>query len=102
MTADCNYSKQVWNYFASAGVVPQQPPPTTCEGLQQWWTSMVGHPQANTSSQTEQAVLYIAWNLWKERCRRVFDNKEVGVSQLVIFIKEDMTNWHLAHQFWEE
>jgi hypothetical protein len=39
---------------------------------------MVGHPQANTSSQTEQAVLYIAWNLWKERCRRVFDNKEVG------------------------
>nr|CAB3446818.1 unnamed protein product [Digitaria exilis] len=53
-------------------------------------------------NQTEQAVIYIVWNIWKKRCRRVFDNKELSVPQLVLLIKQDIHNWHTAHGFWEE
>ncbi|KAF8653131.1 hypothetical protein HU200_062575 [Digitaria exilis] len=54
---------------------------------------MVEQQQTQGSSQTEQIIIYIAWNIWKERCRRVFDNKEMMVSQLVILIRQDISNW---------
>ncbi|KAF8780482.1 hypothetical protein HU200_001607 [Digitaria exilis] len=63
---------------------------------------MIGPTRTQASDTTEQAVLYIAWNIWKERCRRVFDTKEMNASQLVLLIKQDIQNWHTAHNNWEE
>ena len=44
-----------------------------------------------------QIMIYTAWNLWKERCRRVFDHKELSVDQLVAIIKSDISNYRMAH-----
>jgi hypothetical protein len=43
-----------------------------------------------------QKVIYIVWNLWKERCRRVFDNRAMPVNQLLSIIKEDVRLWRIA------
>jgi hypothetical protein len=43
-----------------------------------------------------QNVIYTAWNLWKERCRRVFDNKALMETQLQELIKEDVAQWDIA------
>lgn len=58
-----------------------------------------GQPQA---TDIEQATIYIAWNIWKERCRRVYDNKAIPVPQLVQIIKSDIQSWHKPHFIWEE
>ncbi|KAF8731670.1 hypothetical protein HU200_000388 [Digitaria exilis] len=63
---------------------------------------MIGPTGVQASQQTELAVIYIAWNIWKERCRRVFDNKAMSMPQLVLLIKQDIQNWHMAHTLWEE
>jgi len=40
--------------------------------------------------------IYIAWNIWKEPSRRVFDGKRVDKLQVVIQIKEEMALWRRA------
>ena len=47
-------------------------------------------------SQKNTSRSWSAWNLWKERCRRVFDHKELSV-QLVAIIKCDISNYRMAH-----
>jgi hypothetical protein len=43
-----------------------------------------------------QRVIYMAWNIWKERCRHVFDNKAMTPAQLMSIIREDVLQWHIA------
>jgi hypothetical protein len=43
-----------------------------------------------------QKLIYIAWNLWKERCRPVFDYKAMAHGDLQITIKQDVQQWHVA------
>ena len=35
-------------------------------------------------------VIYTFWNIWKERNRRIFDNKIETVPQVAVRIKEDI------------
>ena len=41
-------------------------------------------------------AVYTAWNLWKERCRRVFDNKTTEVQRLLESIQDDIQSIHMA------
>ncbi|KAF8779733.1 hypothetical protein HU200_002318 [Digitaria exilis] len=102
MMAGCSYSIQVWTSSASMGIILQQLPQTSYRSLKRWWTAMIGDTGTQASQQREQIVTYIAWNIWKERCRRVFDNKTMNPSQLVLLIKQDIQNWRTANDFWEE
>ena len=35
-------------------------------------------------------VIYGAWHLWKERCRRVFQNSSMSERQLLEMLKDDL------------
>ncbi|KAF8695074.1 hypothetical protein HU200_037682 [Digitaria exilis] len=102
MMVQCPYSVQVWRSFSPIGLTTHQPATSQPNGLKQWWTAMIGQHQPQRSSIIDQAVIYIAWNIWKERCRRVFDNKELDVNQLVVSIKQDIANWNMTHNICEE
>lgn len=41
-----------------------------------------GHTQG-ADQQRAQIVVYTPWNLWKQQCRRVFDNKAMDVQCLL-------------------
>ena len=43
-------------------------------------------------------AVYTAWNLWKERCRRVFDNKAMDVQHLLDSIKDDIQSLQFARE----
>jgi hypothetical protein len=38
----------------------------------------------------------MAWNIWKERCRRVFDNNNLDVVPLQGLILHDVAQWQAA------
>lgn len=44
-----------------------------------------------------QVMIYTAWNLWKERCRRVFDNKALSPTDLTAIISQDIALYRQAH-----
>jgi hypothetical protein len=43
-----------------------------------------------------QKLVYTVWNIWKERCRRVFGNRAMIANQLTDVIKEDVQLWNRA------
>ena len=56
-------------------------------------------PRGRRHRQQGTVIVYTAWNLWKERCRRVFNNKAQNEQHLLPAIKDDVQ----AHQqAWEE
>jgi hypothetical protein len=42
------------------------------------------------------------WNVWKERCRRVFDNRGLTAAQLQVIIRQDVEQWNatMRSQAW--
>jgi hypothetical protein len=45
-----------------------------------------------------QKAIYMKWNLWKERCRRVFDNKAMSATQLQQVTKIDVGHWSFSRR----
>lgn len=41
-------------------------------------------------------VIYIVWNLWKERNRRIFENVHKTAQQVASMTKEDIVQRHRA------
>jgi hypothetical protein len=57
----------------SAKTHPQQP----VSNLKSWWSDLVGTVSLDPEYRN-QIITYTTWNIWKERCRRVYDNKDDG------------------------
>ena len=92
--AQCSYATEVWNAIA---VRTQLCVPTTLNipRIKDWWTRLCA-ANSQQLDQHLQAIIYTAWNLWKERCRSVFDNKAQRPSQLVEVITQDLHDFRLA------
>ena len=57
-----------------------------------WWKMLC--TQRGTPARTEEEITlsaYIAWHLWKERNRRVFDDKDLTPRAMVNMIRDDVT-----------
>jgi len=61
-------------------------------------SAMVGPDQRTTTTNRAQVIIYAVWNLWKERCRRVFDNKTQTPTQVASLIQQDIMLYALAHE----
>jgi hypothetical protein len=75
MLTECSFSASVWQGLESwVGVAFQQPPAGNYQRFKSWWSSMI-HSGVQGKRQVQermQKVIYVVWNLWKERCRQSF------------------------------
>jgi hypothetical protein len=60
-----------WENFGSLQPALQ----STTESLADWWESILPTIQKEKRRAFNGMAIYIMWNLWKERNRRIFDNK---------------------------
>jgi hypothetical protein len=78
MLVHCSYSKMVWAVLATwFGTSLQSPPSTSLGRPKHWWSNMI-HLGTNSHMDEQvwlQKLIYIAWNIWKQRCRRIFDKR---------------------------
>ena len=59
-----------------------------------------GKQGAQTGTQAVNGILiYIVWNLWKERNRTIFENAHMTAQQVTSLAKEDIMQRHKAMTF---
>ena len=66
--------------------------------IREWWAKIIKTQGQGNEEQRASLITYTAWNLWKERCRRVFDNKARTTQELLRDINNDIQMHRLAHE----
>jgi hypothetical protein len=90
ITAQCTFSTAVWTQLANwMGITSTSPQLSSFNSLKQWWTAMTT-TGIGDSKQRACKFIYTVWNLWKERCRRLYDNKAMPLAQLQAVIRLDV------------
>jgi hypothetical protein len=93
MVALYPYSLAVWHGIEQwIGKNHQPPPASNFRRFKSWWEVWT----AGENMDRVQKIIYTMWNLWKERCRRVFQNKAMTSDQLVQQIKNDVHQCNIA------
>jgi len=78
----CNFAQQVWSQMEGwTGNLVRQP----AQGIQitEWWEKELAQLPKKTRKLKAALMIYAAWNIWKERNRRVF-NQKYGTPQEVL------------------
>jgi hypothetical protein len=82
MLTTCPYSVAVWNGLQTwLAITLQAPLSSRYRVFKSWWHNMLSSQQPNANEQAQE-VVYTVWNIWKERCHRVFDSKGLSTTQL--------------------
>ena len=85
----CTFSRQVWDKMESWTQRLVQVP---VQGLQvmDWWEKGLAHIPKKERQLKAALMIYCAWNIWKARNRRVFDNKILSPLDVFQEIKAEM------------
>jgi mannosylglycoprotein endo-beta-mannosidase len=95
MAAKCSYVKTVWQTIAPSFQI--QIPPFNPRSLRKWWLLVLQQGVTDRANHM-QVIIYTLWNIWKERCRRVFQNVAVPADRLAHSIKQDIMAYRQANQ----
>ena len=94
----CPFAEAVWSQVLSweNWSLPQQTNPANFDCISVWWEEAAKTVQKNQRRDFNGLVIYIMWNLWKERNRRIFENKLQSVQQVAERVKEDLVLYKRA------
>lgn len=87
MVAKCSYSK-----MASQQIAPCfnfQLPTQRHRTMHCWWHLLLPQGAADRINHL-QVITYTVWNIWKERCHRVFQQIAITADQLASLIRQDI------------
>ncbi|CAN6246948.1 unnamed protein product [Urochloa humidicola] len=91
----CAFAKEVWWLVANwAGNLVQLPRPES--SLQDWWNASLNGLPKKLKQKRATLLIYTAWNVWKERNRRIFEGVTALPSTILQLIKEDIRVRQLA------
>ena len=87
----CLFAKAVWSQILAwehfDGLIGQQQ--NDPSNIRQWWENASSKVPCPERRRFNGMVIYIFWNLWKERNRRIFNNTYETVMQVAARIKDD-------------
>jgi hypothetical protein len=94
---ECRFSKRIWMAAASWLSCPDL---IRCLGTRrpkvlEYWQAIARTPTSCTKG-LRTAIILIAWEIWKERNERVFNNKSSLPSEIMLKIREEGKDWILA------
>lgn len=99
MVARCSCSQEVWileqGCTSNRAATPQS---NNHRGnLKTRWTTLMGKNTVNMSVARMLIITNTTWNIWKDRCRQVYDNKAIPPAQLVQIVLQDIEALRMAH-----
>lgn len=96
LTLRCCFAKETWFQFQGTHDT-MCAAASSASSIGDWWRRLCAAPgRRDMVHQEITLAAYIAWHLWKERNRRVFEQKEATAIMLSAMIKEDVFLFHAA------
>jgi hypothetical protein len=93
---DCQYSKQVWSFlkqWLDLSVIDAVPVTGSLHGYRRRCRAKVEKEQ---KKKFDGITIYFWWNIWKERNRRIFQQKSLQPCQVAHLCKDDIQQYQLA------
>jgi hypothetical protein len=93
----CTFAQATWSIVTSWEGINLQPAlQTPSNSLVDWWESASLSIPKEKRRDFNGMAIYTMWNLWKERNRRIFDNKYSAATQVAERTKEDIEQYKRA------
>jgi len=94
----CPFAQAVWHWVLSWERLdlPQETNPANYICISDWWETTAKMVHKNQRRDFNGLVIYIMWNLWKKRNRRIFENKLLSMQQVAERIKENLVQYRAA------
>lgn len=93
----CIFSKQVWQYVNDWKLTQVYSIPESNKTLKEWWNDAMARCQVKERKSSAAIIMDIAWNIWKERNRRLFQQQALQPSQVLSLIKEEINAREMAY-----
>ncbi|RCV07308.1 hypothetical protein SETIT_1G233500v2 [Setaria italica] len=72
--------------------------PVQFDNIGKWWEKAARSVPKDKKRHFNGLIIYTMWNIWKERNRRIFDQKFLTAQQVATHIKENLEEYRKA--FW--
>lgn len=92
----CPFAMQVWSLATAWSENLIQLPPANCTTEDWWRLSLRALPKSKRRTKAA-LLIYFAWNIWKERNRRVFQGRDMTSLQIFHLAKKEMDLRHQAY-----
>jgi len=86
----CPFAKAVWSQVLSWENFDVQLPQQDPQCLATWWEDVASKVPKQERRTFNGVLIYVVWNLWKERNRRIFKNEHKTSEQVAYLAKEDI------------
>ncbi|KAJ1277359.1 hypothetical protein BS78_05G288800 [Paspalum vaginatum] len=90
LIANCRFSRTVWSQLALPYNLTSNSQTANHARIKDWWAAASGDERRT------QVAIYAAWNIWKERCRKKYNNKLLTAAQVADLTKQDIFLFNLA------
>lgn len=93
---DCTFLKEVWSLIKQWFGLSAIETVGTTRSIYSYWRKCRIEIAKEQRRRFDGIVIYLWWNLWKERNRRTFQNKQLNPRQVALLCKEDVDQYHWA------
>jgi hypothetical protein len=74
---DCPFTNVIWNSVKSWDDIDPGAPPHNFATISDWWDDLIMNKPKKEQRRISGRFLYVIWNAWKERNRRIFTGKQL-------------------------
>ena len=94
----CPFAKEIWESFASLQFETTAAA-LSATSIQSWWMATTRCKIKRDNLHAPTVAAYIAWNIWNEQNRRVFQHKMVTVPGVHVMIRDEISLFIGAWEF---
>lgn len=90
LAKECSFTNTVWSQVCSWLDIMQTPNQLQDANILEWWTSIIHSTYGRRRRKLIGALLITWWQVWLERNRRIFHQKQLSATQVAFLVKENI------------
>jgi hypothetical protein len=87
---DCPFTMVIWNQVHTWDNADPGSPPSSYATTSKWWDTLIGGKTSTKQRRISGRLLYVIWNAWKERNRRIFNGKRLTYVEVASIARDDI------------